>query len=192
MPTTPVPTYVALHLREPVFRSYEHLIARAVSSFPAETSFPIPPGVAPTTFVANFRNAILSLKLYAWESSVITPDLREKLWSLGRDKAYAIALDTTGRCWFRIRGKSGAPNLLMDAAKARTHSDASALAESVVPWRDATEEQLEAACRLLHFKRISGPIPVEGEVAQGLCDRLMSTYDVSLVFNPATKLTIIN
>lgn len=184
------PTFIAPHLREDVYRTYAAYIAYAVDAFPRESSFTIPSTIAPTTFVANFRNAILSLKLYAWECEHMTPALREKLWKLGADKSYAIAADTTGRCWFRLRQRAGRPNLL--TAQARTHIDPSSLPEGVVPWRDATEEEISAVCKLLHFKRLSGPIPIEGPVAQEFIDRLTFSLDVSLVYDAEKNLTIIN
>lgn len=179
-PTTP---FIAPHLREPIFRAYEPLIRTAVNAFPSESSFTIPSGVAPTTFVANFRNAILSLKRYKWETYV---DCR-KLWSIS--SAYVINQDTEGVVWFRLRQPRGRPNLL--TSEARTHAASALPSPSLVPWADATQEEISALCLLIHTKRLAGPYEIRGEVGTSQISDLINQYDVGIVYHSDSKTTVI-
>lgn len=183
--TLPTQTHIAPHLREPVFRAYEPLIAQAVRAWPTETSFGIPPGIAPTTFVANFRNAILSLRQYKWETSQIDC---EKMWSMGR--SFVISQDQQGLVWFRARGTAGRPNTLM--SEVRQHAPNVDASISLVPWRDTTGEEISALCLLINNKRLTGPVFIQGKVDEGLVDSLQGTYDVGIVYDEREDKTVIH
>ena len=188
--TIPTPSTIAPHLREPIFRAYEPLITRAISAFTStprvETSFSVPHGTAPSTFVANFRNAILSLKQYKWETTVDVA----ALWSI--NKQYVITRETDGLVWFRARGRAGAPNLLTSEARSHTaHTSHLAFSLGLVPWLDATQDEISALCLLIHTKRITGPVVIIGQIGWELTQSLLAQYDVAIVWDGTEGKTVI-
>jgi len=175
--------HVPPHLRESLFRYYEPFLEQAVAAWPSETSFTPPKDRSPATFIANFRSAILSLKTFAWSTTI---DVQKFESILG---TFTLIFDATGAVWFKARAaRQGRPR---DMAKANPRAAAYAAATIPVPQRDCTQEELEAFCLLLHYQRIGGPFVIDGEVGQEQIDDLTTRYNVSLVFNSLTKQTIL-
>lgn len=184
---TPPGQFLESRLSEDMFRRYEPLLAKAVSAFPAETSFTIPPGISPTTFLARFRDARLSYLRFDWTSDLITPDLRQKLINIQRE--HTISYDNaTGLVWFRQKQRRGRPQeLVVDAV--------SHLAQSSSPvdrvWQTWTDEELTAACVLLNSKKAVGPIILKGQLPDNTIIDLTSRFDISLVYQPDTGETVL-
>lgn len=166
--------FTAPHLREPVFREYEDTLAYAVAEWPKETSFDLPAKRKLTTYVANFRNAILSLRAYRWPSRV---DLDKLNRIQGQ---YQISPRPDGRVWFCTR-RTGAPSV----------PPSEPTAAGVVPWRDATDAEIIALCTLIHHGRLAGPFIIVGEVDVPLRESLTTSFNVGMVFDEEQKQTII-
>jgi hypothetical protein len=185
--STPDTVATPPHLTEGVFRTYERAIATAVRNWPTETCFTVPSGIAPTTFTARFRDAILSLKKYSWSTSVDTT----KFWSL--TGKYVIARDEAGNVWFRQRAPRGRELGYTSEARTRGAIDpvVSFSRPSVVPWTDSTQEEIAALCLLLHNRRLTGPFIIDGAVGDSLTSSLEASLDVSLVYDQVLKQTVI-
>lgn len=185
MSDLPIPAArVAPHLREANFRIYEPYIAAAVDAWPAETEFTPPSDVMPSTFVVNMRNAILSVKMYQWPNSRVS---LPKLLSI--DREYVINQDAAGHVWFRKRKSTGKNPVL--GTEQTIHSSLPSLPLSVVPWRDPTDEELRALCVLIHYQRLTGPVVIEGEVANETRIALSADFNVAVVYDEKMKQTII-
>lgn len=180
------PRSVPPHLREELFRYYEPLIARAVTAWPTETSFTIPANKAPTTFISNFRNALLSVRTFHWSTDI---DLG-KLFNdppVGMRNAFVLSQDETGLVWFRAKGTSGRFSIPRVSLPPRVEKQS----YSVVPWRDSTQEEVHALCTLIHFARLSGPVIIDGPIGQEQVDGLTSQFNVAFVYDEVKKQTII-
>ena len=180
------PRSVPPHLREDLFRYYEPLITKAVNAWPQETSFTVPSDKAPTTFISNFRNALLSVRTFHWSTDL---DLN-KLFAdppVGMRNAFVIAQDETGLVWLRKKGTSGRFSIPRVVPAQRVEPSS----YSVVPWRDSTQEEIHALCTLIHFARLSGPVVIDGPVGQEQIDSLTAQFNVAFVYDEAKKQTII-
>ena len=182
---------IAPHLREPIFRAYEGLLFVALQNWPLETSFDVPKGVATATFLANFRNAIVSLINYNWETTVD----RKKLIDLRLAKEYVIRYKEDGKLWFCHPAVRAVTPITTSASSrlspAESTQGATTPSASVVPWRDWTPEELLAACLLIDKQRITGPIFLVGVVDADFTNQLMSNYNVALVYNKEREQTIV-
>lgn len=174
--------FLESRLTEDMFRRYEPLLARAVTAFPAETSFTVPPDISPTTFVARFRDARFSFLKFGWPSTTVD---RNKLISI--QGKYTISLDpSSGLVWFRAKQRKGRPTEFI------TEATVSALsAASPVRWQDHTAEELRALCLLLSNKKLNGPIIISGQVDPKLTESLPLEFDVSLVYQSDTNETVV-
>lgn len=182
--------FLESRLSADMFRRFEPLLAKALQAFPDETSFTIPPdcGMSPTTFLARFRDARLSYLKFNWPSTLITPELREKLISI--QGSHTISLDpVTGLVWFRQKHRKGRPKeLIVDAMTHLSHS--SAPTDRV--WPTWTTEELRAICLLLSTKKATGPIILKGpSIDPALEADLLINFDVSLVRNEDVQETVI-
>lgn len=180
------PRSVPPHLREELFRYYEPLIARAVLAWPKETSFTIPTDRAPTTFISNFRNALLSVRTFHWSTDI---DLNKLFRDPpeGMRNAFVIQQDATGLVWLRAKGTSGRFSIPRVAPAQRPDPSS----YSVVPWRDSTQEEIHALCTLIHFARLHGPVVIDGAVGAEQIDSLTAQFNVAFVYDEEKKQTII-
>jgi hypothetical protein len=172
------------HLSEATFRRYESFIATAVANAPTDTSFTIPDGVAPTTFVARLRDATFSLKKFNWSPTSV--DLT-KLWTLTGKMVWSYD-SATKLIWYRERQPRGRPSEL--TSEANSHIKALTSAASI-RWESWTEAELRALCMLLHTKKLIGPYILKGEVNQFLLTDLESSHDVSFVIDTQSNETIL-
>lgn len=186
--------YIPSHLTETLFRYFEGNIKLAVDNWPRETAFdlslvPKAERYAPTTFVARMRDAIVSLKRFAWETSINV----EKLWSMSGKYviAYGPEVDTV---WFREKGRHGRPTHLIGEARQREYKtfglspmSAEDVLESVVPLKDITFEELQAFSLLVANKRVPTPILMEGNISQGV----LTNLDIALTWDEKRNVTIL-
>ncbi len=177
------------HLSESCFRFYEPLIKLSVENYPSETHFdldlfPVEERKAPTTFVARFRDSIISLKRFKWETTVNT----EKLWSISGQ--FTIWWESgTQKVWFKQKRIAGRPSHLIGEARERGSLKESL--PSLVLLKDMTEFEIRALCHLLNNKRIEGPFLVEGDIDSTIRDQLMSTCDISIVYDKERNVSVI-
>lgn len=183
------------HLSERNFRLYEPHINQAVKNWPNETAFlkELHKGehdkqLSPSTWSARFRDSIVSLKRFSWETYIDT----KKLWSLTGQ--YRVVMELDGTVWFRQRGKQGRPTELTQEARDhgyippvgfepafRTHTPSI--------WPTITYDELQGLCVLLHSGKLTGPYLVTGNVdPSGLPER----YNVAITFDPVLNQTIIS
>lgn len=181
------PTFIAPHLREHIFRTYEDLIARAVHAWPEPTSFTVPHDVAPATFVANMRNAVVSVKRYSWSTSIDLP----KLLSIENPRQFVVVFDDVEKLvWFRSPKKPVARNMESTVGR-KIERDTPTSSSSLVPWRDWTGEELQALCLLLDKQRLTGPFIFDGEVDAFVANQCMELRNVAIVFDATLNQTII-
>lgn len=179
--STPTPSsqrLIAPHLRESVFRDYEGFLSVFIQSWPSEVGIEVPANRAVSTFVANLRNAILSARQYDWPSAL---DLR-KLRSM--HGTFIIRLEDDGKVWIRHRTKP-APSKIV------SFPGAAAPAPGLVPWRDPTQEEIEALCLLIHYGRLTGPFILDGAVGAEQLESLSGQYNVGIVYDETKNQTII-
>jgi len=187
----PNPTYIAPHLREHIFRTYEPYLHAAVTAWPDPTWFEVPATIATATFVANLRNAVVSLIRYNWTTVVNL----EKLKSIESPRLFVINFDETEKkVWFRSPKAPVAQAFKSsigsgDPRPATTSISASM--QSLVPWRDHTQEEISALCLLIDRQRVIGPFVVAGEVGEALVESLQTQYNVALVYDETMKQTVI-
>lgn len=171
------------HLSEAMFRRYETFIKQAVDNAPSDTSFSIPEGLAPTTFLARLRDTTLSVKKFGWTTTI---DM-DKLWTHSGKMVWSYDI-ATKLVWFRERQSRGRPNQL--TSEANIH--AKVLAQTAdVRWADYTQDELRALCLLLHTKKLTGPFILKGLISQNLIDDLQLSLDISLVHDNTNAETII-
>lgn len=186
--TLPRQTFIAPHLREHIFRAYEDLLARAVSAWPSPTSFTVPPDVAPATFVANLRNAVVSVKRYSWSTSIDLP----KLLSIESPRVFVIVFDDVEKLvWFRSPKKPVARGMDSTVGTKVVRNDEQAPAGSLVPWRDWTGEELNALTFLIDKGRLTGPFILDGQVSDDLVNLHQDMRNVAIVYDSTLKQTII-
>jgi len=178
------------HLREHIFRSYEPFLTEAVAKWPTESGYSVPVGVASATFLANFRNAIVSLINYNWPTTVD----REKLLRIRNAREYIIRLGNDGAVWFQspkseIRTLSSTATTRLP--QTATTSAQPPLAQSLVPWRDSTPQEITALCLLIDKGRITGPFIINEKVDDDLKEQLTTTYNVAIVHDEGKNLTTI-
>jgi hypothetical protein len=173
------PEFLEHRLSEHTFRRYEPLLEVAVKEFPAETQFFVPADLAPTTFLCRFRDSRVSLIRYNWPSTVD----REKLLAIMSQHVISLSPDHKSLS-FRQKGPQGRPPLL---GTSPTVSQSTVLHN----WGNASKEEVYAGCLLIAHKRIEGPIVFTGKMEDGFIAATESALDVSLVYNPTTKETII-
>lgn len=182
---------IAPHLREPIFRAYEGLLFQAITNWPKETSFDIPKGVASATFLANFRNSIVSYINYNWTSDIDGV----KLKALRESKSYIICYKEDGKLHFchpKTRATKAITTTSTSERKLEDKVPSSApLESSLVPWRDWTEGELEALVTLLDKQRISGPVFLDGRVDDSRITHYQSLFNVAILYDDETKRTIV-
>lgn len=182
------PLYLPNDLSEANFRRYEAFLTQAVQSFPGETQFTIPPGTAPTTFVARFRSATLSLRRFSWPTTVDTA----KLVAIAGQ--YSIAFDSTTippTVWFRLKHRAGRPSHLINDARVLAPQVESSIALSKTVWQNVSPDELHALCLLLHGVRLYGPVVVDGLVNDAVILSLEGQFNVALVCDKVKNQTII-
>lgn len=179
---TQAPTHLESRLSYDMFKRYEPLLITAVAAFPDETSFTIPEGISPTTFVARFRDARLSYLKFNWPSAID----RDKLLSI--TGKYTISLDSaTNKVWFRQKQSRGRPSELITETKIKTTQTSFFNPR----WSTWTADELRAACFLINAKKADGPILLTGQVPDSLITDLTSLFDVSLVYDSSKDETIL-
>lgn len=186
-PTT-TPRSIPSHLSERLFREYEPFIMRAVNAFPTETSFTVPANRSPATFLARFRDAILSVKAFKWQTTI---DM-DKLWRMSAERTFALRhgeLNGTSVIWFGNRIRQGYPNGLLSEAREYTASNPARI--GAVPLRDITEDELRAFVILLHGRHLAGSWSTPTAFPADLLTTLTSQYDVAIVRDENTGLTVI-
>lgn len=169
------------HLSEETFRRYEPLIKTAVDNAPNDTSFTIPPDLAPTTFVARLRDTTLSVKKFGWTTNI---DM-EKLWSQAGTMVWSYD-SATKLVWYRAKQPRGRPNQLTSTANAH----AKALAKSAEQrWLTYTKEEVHALCVLLTSGKLTGPFILPGTIDNAA--DLELSFNVSFVRDETNNETII-
>lgn len=184
--------YIPSHLTEVLFRYFEGNIKLAVDNWPRETAFdltlvPVAERYAPTTFVARMRDAIVSLKRFAWPTTINV----EKLWSMSGKYVIAYGPEVN-TIWFRVKGKHGRPTHMIGEARQRASVLAAGVdpidvLESVVPLKDITSSELAALILLVGNKRIPSPILLEGNYATSSD----LEFDVALTWDEKRNVTIL-
>lgn len=186
--TPPTNRNVPSHLSEKIFREYEPFIMRAVNAFPTETSFTVPSNRSPSTFLARFRDSILSVKNFKWQTTI---DM-DKLWRMSAQRSFALRhgeLNGSSVVWFGNRIRQGYPNGLLSEAREYTASNPARI--GAVPLRDITEEELRAFVTLLHGRHLTGSWSTPTLFPPELLVSLTSLYDVAIVRDENTGLTVI-
>jgi hypothetical protein len=183
---------IAPHLREPIFRTYEPFLTEAVAKWPTETGFAVPRTVAPATFLANFRNAIVSLVNYNWPTTVDRP----KLLRIREAREYIVRFGNDGAVWFQspkseIRKIESTTMSRLPATASLPNAAQPSAPQSLVPWGDSTIEEISALCLLLDKQRIIGPYLITGNIGDGTASQLMLQYNVGIVYDEAKNLTTI-
>lgn len=189
-----MPEYKIEHLphdlSEATFRVYEPMIAEGVRKFPDETQFRIPPGKAPSTFVARFRSSIVSLHKFDWPSVVD----KEKLFgnkltgTSGIHGQFSISRDfNDGTVWFRVKHRQGrqpgrATSTALDEA-----------GDSVSKFWGVVEDfnLIRYLCILITAKKLVGPYQISGRLNQEFVNELELTNDVAIVYDEVKNVTII-
>lgn len=194
MPDLPLPRNMLPHqLTEASFRLYEPFITLGVRNFPNETSWDVSDlrrtdesiKIGPNTFVARFRDAIISLRRFNWKPTTV--DLEKLIRIAG---TYSIALQPgTSVVWFKNRGHRGKPSALV--AEARKHLAAQAASPSPVLWQDATLAEIEALCLLINNERLQGPFLVSNHLTDAEVAHFASRYNVALTWHEEQKRMVI-
>ena len=176
------------YLSENTFRCYEGHIKRAVDNFPNETEFPRQVqcdlhGVqlSGNTFAARFRDSLVSVMRFGWETNIDTAKLRSIAGQ------YAVAYAPDGSVWFRQKGKRGRPSQLVQENRAITGA-----AQAATPvWSDVLAIELAAVALLISRSRLTGPFLVSGQVDPAVSSELEDQYGVSFVYDATNKTTVI-
>lgn len=180
------------HLSESSFRIYEPFLTLGVRNFPDETSWDVgllrqlnpDIKIGPATFVARFRDAVVSLRRFHWQTTV---DVAKLISIAGK---FSITIQPgTSILWFKHKGHQGRPMELKVDANVRA-ADGSASA-SFVPWKDATLEEIEALCLLITHNRLVGPYIVEQQFRQAEMDHFATRWNVALTWDAERKVTVI-
>lgn len=189
---------VPSHLSETLFRHFEPHIALALRNWPQETCFdleliPIEDRYSPATFVGRFRDAILSLQRFKWDTKMIDVP---KLWQLSAEKAFCIWWESgTSKVWFKQRRRAGRPtHLVGEAREFMADVGADPAPRSPVLLKDLTGNELESFCLLLSNKRIDGPVMAQGNLAVTMAEDVATysnTLDVSFIYDEKRNVTII-
>lgn len=172
-------------LSEGTFRVYEPHIDRAVRAWPTETSWS-PSAMtdlagrrlSPHTFVARFRDAVVSLKRFGWDTYIDTAKLRSM------SGAHVLAYDADGTVWFRARGRRGRP--LEQVAPAPSG------ASPAPPWAHPSDDELRALCLLLSCGRLVGPFTLSTQVPAETIKALEAEFNVALVWDDAVGVTVVS
>lgn len=182
------------HLSEHTFRFYEPYLTLGVRNFPDETSWDIAAlrasdptiRIGPTTFVARLRDAYVSLLRFHWEPTTV--DLIKLADMRGK---FSFTLQTgTSIVWFKNKGIKGRPSHLM--AEAHVERANTPSVPSAVLWKDATNEEVLAACLLLSNRRIAGPILIDRNLdSLNEIGALTSTLDIAMRWDEEHKQTVI-
>lgn len=181
------------HLSESTFRFYEPYLTLAVKNFPDETSWDVGElrradpeiKIGPNTFVARFRDAIVSLRRFNWPTTVNVA----KLVSIAGQ--YTITLQAgTSIVWFKHRGHKGRPTNFITEGRAHP-TGGQAAPSSVVPWRDATLAEIEALCLLINHGRLEGPFIVHLELSPEQVAYLTSRWNVAMMWDETQQATIV-
>lgn len=177
-------------LSEATFRVYEPMIAEGVRKFPDETQFRIPPGKAPSTFVARFRSSIVSLHKFDWPSVVD----KEKLFgnkltgTSGIHGQFSISRDfNDGTVWFRVKHRQGRPVSLSKVE--RVSAGNAGLFSNL--WTDYDSDDVKAICKLISSRKVVGPFQLKGQVSELLVMELEGSNDVAVVYDDVKDITII-
>lgn len=176
-------------LSEATFRTYETMIAEGVRRFPEETQFKVPPGKAPSTFVARFRSSIVSLHKFDWPSIVDKEKLfgNSLIGSAGIHGQFSISRDfNDGTVWFRIKHRQGRqPGKVVDRESAGNAGLFSNL------WTEYDIEDIRAICKLISSRKVVGPFQLKGQVSELLIMELEGSNDVAVVYDDVKDITII-
>ena len=179
-----IPSY----LSENTFRCYEGHIKRAVDNFPTETEFPRQVqcdlhGVqlSGNTFAARFRDSLVSVMRFGWETNIDTAKLRSIAGQ------YAVGYDASGSVWFRHKGKRGRPSQLVQ--ENRILNEASQLLPQA--WENVQTIELAALALLISTSRLHGPYLITGQVDQAVVTQLEEQYGISFVYDANNKTTVI-
>lgn len=195
----PLPTVRILHhISEASFRRFEPFLTLAVRKWPEETSWDVGAlresdpdiKIGPATFVARFRDAIVSLRRFSW--SPTTVDLI-KLNSEEMVGKYCLALQPgTNVVWFKHRAPKGRTPDWKHLADQVNQPEAPAQASArVVPFGDATPEELRALCLLISNGKLEGPFHIISRVDEVSAGSLMATYNVNITWDERSERTII-
>lgn len=191
------------HLSEGLFRYFEPHLAEAVKNWPLDTEFdltriPAEDRYATATFVARFRDSILSLRRYKWQTSLIDMEKFAALLAAAdgplKMPKYFITSTDENHVWFRNRDNLGVGDRRVHHSIGRANLPtlaSSPLASSAVLHKDITEEELLAFVVLLAGKRISGPIRVATQVAEETAQSLMAQWDVAFTWDEREKVMVI-
>lgn len=178
------------HLSEATFRIYEPHIKRAVERWPEETQYPPEAFVdlsgsrlSPHTWVARFRDAVVSVKRFKWDTNIDT----HKLWSISGQHSLSVSGD--GTVWFKHRGKAGRPATYPEEARALGYTiDADVVR---IPWQGWSPEEVRALCTLIDKGRLTGPFLLVGSVDPALVIELEDSMNVSLLFDEKGGKTVV-
>lgn len=189
-----MPEYKIEHLphdlSEATFRVYEPMIAEGVRKFPEEVQFRIPPGKAPSTFVARFRSSIVSLHKFDW-SSVVD---KEKLFgnkltgNAGIHGQFSISRDfNDGTVWFRVKHRQGRPVSLTKGSALGEAGDS-----MLKFWLEHNKAETEALCLLLTTGKLKGPFQLKGQFSEEQIAEFEQRYNVAVINDTVGDVVVIN
>lgn len=179
------------HISEESFRRFEPFLTLAVARWPEETSWDLSLmehndlKISPMTFVARFRDAIVSQRRFGWQSTVDVA----KLNSIAG--LFCVSLQAgTSIVWFKHRVPVGrTPDWKHLAESGDVHNAPGV--PSVVPWKDATMEEIEALCLLLSAGKLIGPFILTQRLDDAFVVRLQQRWNVAATWDETRKQTIL-
>ncbi len=176
-------------LSEATFRFYEPFINSAVKRWPEETQWHHDvmkneegKTVSPHTFIARFRDALVSLKRFGWTTYIDT----NKLWSIAGKHCCAYGED--GSVWFKERGRRGRPLDMVDEARKHNHPAAAPVVQS---WRTPSDDEVRALALLIDGGRLVGPFLLHTQLNDETITALENEFNVAFVWDDLQKVTIV-
>lgn len=135
--------------------------------------------MAPTTFVARFRSAIVSYRNFGWANSPIDPVKLKEIsgyFSISRDYK-------TEKVWFRVKHRAGRP---LEAKQALQETG-----PKIESWDGLTVDELSALCYLIHRGRIRGPVVTNTKFDVTTVNSYEALYNVAIVYDKERNETVI-
>lgn len=173
------PTYIESRLSETMFRRFEPLWHTALCNLPNETKFDIPDNLAPTTFLARFRDTRISVLKFKYHTYL---DTKKLLGTLNGDDQRVLSLTDDGKqVWFRIKGQRGRPTTL----KSQSTQTVDASVFSLM-----SDEAVTALALLVHEEHLKGPFLIQQQLSSQLMN-LQLSLNISLIWDETTKTTVL-
>lgn len=175
-------------LSEASYRKYEPLLDQALKNIPNETSFEVPLGMSPYTFVARLRDARVSGIKFRWKTYV---DLDKLCDTLNSAEKWVFSLGADDKSvWFKRKERSGRPTELKTAGYVRPEATV-VTGSGLGPLVNLRDEEWHALAILVHYGRLCGPFVVKGNPPPQTVLALQDTMNISFVYDDARNETIV-